>query len=46
LSYFETTIGEIVENLKINKENKCKTALLLGAGMSVTAKFIGSGLEI
>ena len=37
MSYFETTIGEIVENLKINKENECKTAVLLGAGMSVTA---------
>lgn len=37
MSYFETTIGEIVENLKINKKNECKTAVLLGAGMSVTA---------
>ena len=37
MNYCETTIGEIVENLKINKENECKTAVLLGAGMSVTA---------
>ena len=37
MSYFNTNIEEIVENLKINKSNMCKTAVLLGAGVSVTA---------
>ena len=37
MNYCETTIEEIVENLIINKKNECKTAVLLGAGMSVTA---------
>lgn len=37
MNYCETTIGEIVENLITNKKNECKTAVLLGAGMSVTA---------
>jgi len=37
LNYCETTIEEIVENLKINKENECKTAVLLGAVVSATA---------
>ena len=37
MNYCETTIEEIVENLEINRGNECKTAVLLGAGMSVTA---------
>lgn len=37
MNYFKTTIEEIVDNLKLNKEDDCKTAVLLGAGMSVTA---------
>lgn len=37
MSYYNTTIEEIVENLEMNKVNKCKTAVLLGAGVSETA---------
>ena len=37
MSYYNTNIEEVVENLKMNKVNKCKTAILLGAGVSVTA---------
>ena len=37
MEHYKTTIEKIVDNLKLNKENDCRTAVLLGAGMSVTA---------